>query len=54
MLRGGTVVWGAPTYDQVMTAYEEMQRGCRGVAKFRRSPTMDVEIQGAGRAKHSG
>lgn len=50
MLRGGTVVWGAPTYDQVMTAYEEMHRGCKGVARFRRSPTMDVEIAGAGRA----
>lgn len=49
MLGGGTVVWGAPTYDQVMTAYEEMRRGCRGVAKFRTSPFMDADIPGAGR-----
>jgi len=49
MLGGGTVVWGAPTYDQVSTAYEEMRRGCRGVAKFRTSPFMDAEIPGAGR-----
>ena len=49
MLGGGTVVWGAPTYDQVATAYEEMQRACRGVARFRRSPSMDAEIPGAGR-----
>lgn len=49
MLGGGTVVWGAPTYDQVATAYEEMHRACRGVARFRRSPSMDAEIPGAGR-----
>ncbi len=49
MLGGGTVVWGAPTYDQVATAHEEMRRGCRGVARFRTSPSMDAEIPGAGR-----
>ncbi len=49
MLNGGTVVWGAPTYDQVQTAFEETERACRGAARFRRSPTMDVEMRGAGR-----
>lgn len=49
MLGGGTVVWGAPTYDQVATAYEEMRRGCRGVARFRSSPSPDAEIPGGGR-----
>lgn len=49
MLGGGTVVWGAPTYDQVATAHEEMRHGCRGVVRFRSSPSMDAEIPGAGR-----
>ena len=49
MLGGGTVVWGAPTYDQVATAHEEMRRAGRGVARFRTSPSMDAEIPGAGR-----
>lgn len=49
MLKGGTVVWGAPTYDQAATAHEEMRRAARGVARFRVSPSMDAEIPGAGR-----
>ena len=49
VLAGGTVVWGAPTYDQVATAYEETIRAGKGVIRFRRSPSMEAEIPGAGR-----
>jgi len=34
---GGTVVWGAPTYDQVFTAWEEYQRAARRIATFNQS-----------------
>lgn len=34
---GGTVIWGAPTYDQVFTSWEEHQRAARGVAHFNQS-----------------
>lgn len=33
-LTGEQIIWGAPTYDQVWTAWEETQRACRGVASF--------------------
>lgn len=33
-LTGEPIIWGAPTYDQVWTAWEETQRACRGVAAF--------------------
>jgi hypothetical protein len=34
---GTPIVWGAPTYDQVFTAWEEMQRAGRGVIHFNQS-----------------
>lgn len=34
---GGVVIWGAPTYDQVFTAWEEHQRAARRVATFNQS-----------------
>jgi hypothetical protein len=37
VLAGGVVVWGAPTYDQVFTAWEEHQRAARRVASFNQS-----------------
>lgn len=37
VVRGGTVIWGAPTYDQVFTAWEEHQRAARRVASFNQS-----------------
>lgn len=33
-LRSEQIIWGAPTYDQTWTAWEETQRACRGVASF--------------------
>lgn len=32
--RGKTIVWGAPTYDQVRVGWEETRRACRGAANF--------------------
>lgn len=37
VLAGGIVIWGAPTYDQVFTAWEEHQRAARRVASFNQS-----------------
>jgi hypothetical protein len=37
VLAGGVVIWGAPTYDQVFTAWEEHQRAARRVASFNQS-----------------
>lgn len=37
VFKGGTVIWGAPTYDQVFTAWEEHQRAARRVATFNQS-----------------
>ena len=37
VLQGGTVIWGAPTYDQVFTSWEEHQRAARRVASFNQS-----------------
>lgn len=34
---GMPIVWGAPTYDQVFTAWEELQRAGRGVIGFNQS-----------------
>lgn len=34
---GQPIVWGAPTYDQVFTAWEEVQRAGRGVIGFNQS-----------------
>lgn len=34
---GMPIVWGAPTYDQVFTAWEEVQRAGRGVIVFNQS-----------------
>lgn len=37
VFQGGTVIWGAPTYDQVFTSWEEHQRAARRVASFNQS-----------------
>lgn len=37
VFEGGTVIWGAPTYDQVFTAWEEHQRAARRIATFNQS-----------------
>jgi hypothetical protein len=34
---GVPIVWGAPTYDQVFTAWEELQRAGRGIIGFNQS-----------------
>lgn len=47
-LRGGTVVWGAPTYDQVYTAWEETIHAASGVAVFNES-RMTATFPGRGR-----
>ena len=36
-LTGEPIIWGAPTYDQVWTAWEETQHACRGIATFNQS-----------------
>ena len=46
-LTGQPIVWGAPTYDQVWTAWEETQRACRGVATFNQSRMTAVLGRGA-------
>jgi phage terminase large subunit-like protein len=35
--RGKTVLWGAPTYDQVNIGFEETRKAANGVAKFNQS-----------------
>lgn len=37
VLKGKTVLWGAPTYDQVTIGWNEMQRSAGGVFGFNRS-----------------
>lgn len=48
VLAGGTVVWGAPTYDQVYTAWEELAKAAGNVAKFREG-RMTASFPGGGR-----
>jgi hypothetical protein len=48
MLKGGTYIWGAPTYDQVFTGFEETQRALRGVARFN-TARMSATLPGGGR-----
>jgi phage FluMu gp28-like protein len=36
-LQGQEILWGAPTFDQARTGWEELQRAARGVADFRES-----------------
>lgn len=36
-LQGTPIVWGAPTYDQTFTAWEEFRRAGRGAIKFNQS-----------------
>ena len=36
-LRGKTIIWGAPTYDQVRIGYDETEKASVGVAKFNQS-----------------
>ncbi len=45
---GQQVVWGAPTYDQVFTGWEEARRAAFGVAEFRQS-RMEATFPGGGR-----
>lgn len=36
-LKGKTIIWGAPTYDQVRIGYDETEKASVGVAKFNQS-----------------
>jgi hypothetical protein len=47
-LKGGQVVWGAPTYDQVRLGWEEIEKGARDVALFNGS-TMSATFPSGGR-----
>lgn len=47
-LRGKQVIWGGPTYDQVLIAWEEIQKGAKDVAKFNGSRMM-AEFPSGGR-----
>lgn len=47
-LDGGTVIWGAPTYDQTYTAWEETARAASHVARFNES-RMTASFPGNGR-----
>jgi hypothetical protein len=42
------IVWGAPTYDQVYTGWEEARKAAQGAALFRQS-RMEVVFPGGGR-----
>ena len=46
--RGGTYIWGAPTFDQVRIGFAETRRACGNVANFNISRMM-VEFPTAGR-----
>lgn len=47
-LAGREVIWGAPTYDQAMTGWEEMRRAAGEAAAFNLS-RMEVSFPGGGR-----
>ena len=36
-VKGKTILWGAPTYDQVSVGFEETRKAAHGVAKFNQS-----------------
>lgn len=45
---GRQIVWGAPTYDQVFTGWEEARKAASGIASFRQS-RMEAAFPGGGR-----
>ncbi len=46
-LRGGTYVWGAPTYDQVRIGFNEARQAAGGIAEFNQG-RMSIEFPGGG------
>jgi len=47
-VNGKTIIWGAPTYDQVSVGFEETRKASHGVAKFNQS-RMEAHFPNGGR-----
>jgi len=47
-LAGREVIWGAPTYDQCRTAWDELRHAALGVVEFREA-RMEADFPGGGR-----
>lgn len=47
-VNGKTIIWGAPTYDQVSVGFEETRKAAHGVAKFNQS-RMEAHFPNGGR-----